>query len=441
MAAAAHDDDRSTFFFTVKQNNLTHLFRLKHPLKYTCFEAAEFMMRKKKGVNCGTENLILTRKQRENAYYLNGATREQCTAVFKKSSVSFLREQKHLDTSKRVQMTHVETFASIQRLEDMSSDSEEEDDREEADIQAAMAFSMDVYMNTATHKAYREMRASIKRHTGFELLSLHELPYHNYGEHISEPIIGTPKVIRGRSYPANQCFNIKLESNNAAVTRRRLDLYKHQGLVTAYNERDSGQKVTFSIACPTAFCCNGTMSRFGKKRRPSRMRSVCWSATQEDIDEWFGVGDTNVTVFIDGYGGMGFRRSTTAIKMQSLRGANRPVRTVMEWRGDEQTLKKWLPTFQILMSRTTIIAKFVIVDQKCAHYFLGTRGSGADDCFIFSPSVTRTIWKDIQIGAAGLAGNPEGILLIIVLYYFYLHKYRHLTNYRIIIRYYYPFKS
>ena len=112
-------------------------------------------------------------------------------------------------------------------------------------------------------------------------------------------------------------------------------------------------------------------------------------------------------MFIDGFGAMGFRRATTAIKASSLIHRS-GVRTIMEWRGDEKTLHKWLPSFQILMGATTFTAKFVIVDQKCAHYFLKTRGSGADDCFMFSNEVTRTLWKDMLIGAPGLPGNAPG---------------------------------
>ena len=47
------------------------------------------------------------------------------------------------------------------------------------------------------------------------------------------------------------------------------------------------------------------------------------------------------------------------------------------------------------------------MDQKCAHYFLKTRGSVADDCFMFSKTVTRTLWKDFLVGAPGLPGNPD----------------------------------
>ena len=91
------------------------------------------------------------------------------------------------------------------------------------------------------------------------------------------------------------------------------------------------------------------------RRRLARYRSTCWSAKLENLSEWFEEND-EVTVFIDGFGGLGFRRATTAIKLRSLNG-NKAIRTVMEWRGDEKTLKLWLPSFQVLMNNTSLIAK------------------------------------------------------------------------------------
>ena len=106
-------------------------------------------------------------------------------------------------------------------------------------------------------------------------------------------------------------------------------------------------------------------------------------------------------MFFDGFGAMGFRRSTTAVKATLLGGGKSPVRTLMEWRGDEAGILKWLPTLEKLIGNQRLRVDYVIVDQKCAIYLLKTRGCAAEDCFIFSKEVTRTVWKDISMGASG----------------------------------------
>ena len=93
--------------------------------------------------------------------------------------------------------------------------------------------------------------------------------------------------------------------------------------------------------------------------------------------------------------------------MASLSRPNSPVHTVMEWRGDEQTLKARLPSFKNVVKDKRLDLKYVIVDQKAAIYFLRTRRTSADDCFIYSKEVLRSDWERFHLGAPGFGEGDD----------------------------------
>ena len=118
--------------------------------------------------------------------------------------------------------------------------------------------------------------------------------------------------------------------------------------------------------------------------------------------KWF-LDCNNVVAFIDGFSGAGFSRSTTAVKLSQIpsRNAQRvlstppPVRTVLEWRGDESLMSTWLPIVNALLVQFVVIM-FLIVDQKAAIYVLNHVGSNSKKAFIFSKRITREMWTDVK---------------------------------------------
>ena len=122
------------------------------------------------------------------------------------------------------------------------------------------------------------------------------------------------------------------------------------------------------------------------------------------LEKWFRAGK-DVVVFIDGFSGMGHRKSTTAIKFSHIPtvaqldgGLRDPpeVFTAMEWRGDESLCGTWMGVLGPVVEAAGVTAKFLVVDQKAAFYILGISGSAADKCFIFSKLIGRSMWKDVK---------------------------------------------
>jgi hypothetical protein len=109
---------------------------------------------------------------------------------------------------------------------------------------------------------------------------------------------------------------------------------------------------------------------------------------------------------------MGFSSTTTSTKVSSLgtyRGSDGEtyplppveedevddrhspfVRTVQEYKGDEDKARRWL--VHLIEYMRDIVVQLITLDQKAAHNLLDVPGSRSPRCFIWCPDLERSVF-------------------------------------------------
>ena len=247
---------------------------------------------------------------------------------------------------------------------------------------------------------YRECSQLLRQEFGIDLLGIEDIyrsEISKFGSHLTLPMIAMPRLIGGSPCPANCSVTVKVSSfEHGIVVKAIIDEGVTNEDVSRFDTLDSGSSCVYIIACTSAGARERIRLQLRVKKSPDRIKSKSWMASLELVQKWFEYGE-EVSCFIDAFAAMGFRRATTAVKLSSLcerADGSPPVRTVMEWRGDEAASRYWLPMLDSLLVNTVNV-RFIICDQKAAHYVLGTPGSKSDFCFLFSRIISREMWRNV----------------------------------------------
>jgi hypothetical protein len=220
------------------------------------------------------------------------------------------------------------------------------------------------------------------------------------------PIERRPRICAGQLCEADCFLMVKAVGPDTSVLMSKfIDEWKHEGLVLRSDSRCTGDKTYYSIACASPGACAIVRKRAGMRAPVSRLKSRIWVATPDIINAWFDEDDEEVVCFIDGWSGMGYLRTTCAVKLSSasstfFRSAvpgvtNTEAHTVMEWRGDESLCRQLLQLAGQAMNGCVKI-KYLIVDGKTAIYVLNIPGGNAKHSFIFNNEfINRSTWTAV----------------------------------------------
>lgn len=182
MATDTTDDVVVQESFSVPQGDVMNIYQIEYPPNIPRAHAFRYFLTKKKGLpSKGGQNPVVVRPDEvDHLLAINGCDEEEIASAKKRGRSYIQRLETKNERSKRVCVEHVATYAMKALPEDPEENDEEYDD--------IFEFSMAVYLACVSRRTYEVQRATIKRHTGRELLPFMDLPVSDYGEHITEVI-------------------------------------------------------------------------------------------------------------------------------------------------------------------------------------------------------------------------------------------------------------
>ena len=224
----------------------------------------------------------------------------------------------------------------------------------------------------------------------------------------------TPRsvIINGEAFSPEYVIRVSAKTRGRDdEIRKMLQLFR--GHIKEVEVTVSGNEHRYAIGLQTPSQVNIICQHLKIPPKVQSSRCQVWYATPDVLNMYFPCVSQckdgkvlDVSTFLDGFGGLGFSRSTCALKIAQLEGCScgnddiaeetydSSSYTICEFRGDEAFASHMLPSGTHHWELLNF--KYLTVDHKAQYYTLCVPGASAEKGFTYSSSISKDEWKDVK---------------------------------------------